>query len=258
METAVLTRDDLLHALATIPVNAPVRAEEVTASTNATAAEMAEGGAPEWTLVSAAHQTEGRGRLGRTWEDVAGRALLVSVVLRPDAIAPNRASLLSLLAGASMADAIRAVTGRRVACKWPNDLFLHGAKVGGILLESSVADGRLRYVIVGIGVNLDPPQGVEGAGGIGEASPRDLLAAFLGRFEAVYDAGEPSFPERVRIAWLPAAATIGRLVEATTTDGRVISGRAVGLDDFGALRLSTDTGEVRVRFGEVHHLDEGA
>jgi len=199
----VLTRDDLLQALRAIRVTAPVRAEEVTASTNATAARLAEEGAPEWTLVSAGHQTDGRGRLGRSWDDVAGRALLCSIVLRPEGIAPNRVSMLSLLAGASMAEAIRAVTGRRVTCKWPNDIMLHDAKVGGILLESSVAQGDLRYVIVGIGVNLDPPDGVEGAGGIGEASLADLLRVFLERFESEYDAIEPSFPERVKIAWLP-------------------------------------------------------
>jgi BirA family biotin operon repressor/biotin-[acetyl-CoA-carboxylase] ligase len=253
----VLTRDDLLQAQRAIRVMASVRAEEVTASTNATAARLAEEGAPEWTLASAGHQTEGRGRLGRTWDDVAGRALLCSVVLRPEGIAPNRAPMLSLLAGASMVEAIRTVTGRRATCKWPNDIMLHDAKVGGILLESSVAEGRLRYVIVGIGVNLDPPDDVEGAGGIGEASLADLLRVFLERFESVYDAIEPSFPERVRIAWLPVSATIGKLVEATT-DGGIVTGRATGLDDFGALKLSTDSGEVRVRFGEVHHLTESA
>jgi BirA family biotin operon repressor/biotin-[acetyl-CoA-carboxylase] ligase len=254
----VLTRDDLLHALTTIRVTAPVRAEEVTASTNATAAQLAEEGAPEWTLVAAGHQTGGRGRLERTWEDVAGRALLCSFVLRPAQIPPNRAGMLSLLAGASMAEAIRAVTGRRVRCKWPNDLLFDDAKVGGVLLESSVAGSELRYVVVGVGVNLDPPEGVEGAAGIGDASLRDLLAAFLERFESVYDAVEPSFPERVRIAWLPVADTIMRVVEATTTDGRTVTGRAVGLDDFGALRLSTDTGEVKVGFGEIHQLDQRA
>lgn len=254
----MLTREDLLYAQNAIHVTAPVRAEEVTLSTNATASRMADEGAPEWTLVSATHQTEGRGRQGRSWDDVEGRALLFSVVLRPSGVAPNRAELLSLLAGASMVEAIRAVTGRRVACKWPNDILLRGAKVGGVLLESSVADGRIRHVVVGVGVNLDPPPGIEGAGGIGEASMRDLLTAFLERFEAVYDAGEPSFPERVRVAWLPVAATIGLMVEATTTTGEVVVGRAVGLDDFGALRLSTDTGEAKVRSGEVQHLDQSA
>jgi BirA family transcriptional regulator, biotin operon repressor / biotin---[acetyl-CoA-carboxylase] ligase len=254
----VLTRDDLLKALAAIKVTAPVRADEVTPSTNETAAAMAEDGSPEWTLVAAGHQTKGRGRMDRSWEDVPGRALICSFVLRPAKLAPNQAGLISLLAGAAMAEAIRKVAGRRVKCKWPNDLLLDGKKVGGILLESSMEGGKIRYVIVGLGVNLEAPEGVERAGAIGDVSMRELLATFLKRFVDVYGTHDASFPERVRVAWLPSSATIGLLVEATTTGGDVITGRAVGLDDFGSLRLSTDHGEVKVGFGEVEHLEEGA
>jgi BirA family biotin operon repressor/biotin-[acetyl-CoA-carboxylase] ligase len=250
----MLTRDDLLWALARIHVTAPVRADEVTGSTNATAQAMARDGAPEWTLVSAAHQTEGRGRLGRTWTDEEGGALLVSVVLRPS-LAPNRTGLLTLLAGASMASAIRELTGRHAACKWPNDLLVGEDKVGGILAEAEVIDGRTSFVVVGIGVNLTAPRGVERAAGIGPTtSMRELLGAFLVRFEEVYTADELSWEERARGAWLSTAATIGRLVEATTEHGEAVRGRAVGIDDFGGLRLSTETGEARVAFGEVTHL----
>ena len=253
----MLTREDLLQALAAIRVMAPVRADEVTGSTNATAVQMAEDDTPEWTLVSAAHQSEGKGRLDRTWVDVPDRAVLFSVVLRPN-LPPNRAGLLSLLAGAAMAEAIRDVTGRRATCRWPNDLVLHGKKIGGILLESSVANDRLRYVVVGVGVNLDPPPEVEDAGGLGEVPMRDLVAAFLRHFAEDYTSADVAFPELVRHLWLPVSATIGQVVEARTTRGDVARGRAVGIDDFGSLLLSTDTGEVRVSFGEVEHLQEGA
>lgn len=250
----MLTTEDLRAALAAIPVRAPVRAEEVTASTNATALELARAGTPEWTLVSAAHQTEGRGRLGRMWSDQPDASLLFSLVLRP-ALPPARAGLLSLLAGACLAAATRDTTGRDVACKWPNDLLLGDEKVGGILLESAVVNDLLRYVAVGIGVNLSAPPGVEGAGGIGaRVGQRALLTAFLVRFAAIYTAGDASLPERVRSAWLPVSATIGQLVRATTVDGHEVSGRAVGVDDFGSLLLSTDAGEIRVGFGDVDHL----
>jgi BirA family transcriptional regulator, biotin operon repressor / biotin---[acetyl-CoA-carboxylase] ligase len=253
----VLTRDDLLQVLAAITVTAPVRSDEVTPSTNATAQEMAEAGEPEWTLVAAGHQTEGRGRLGRAWSDVPDAALLFSFVLRPD-LPPARTGLLSLLAGATMADAIRATTGRRVACKWPNDLLLHdGSKVGGILLESSVADGAVRYVVVGIGVNLEAPEDQPEAGGIGPVPLRTLLEAFMVRFAPVYTVTDASFPQRVRNEWLPRSATIGQVVRAGTVDGREVTGRAVGIDDFGSLLLSTDEGEARVGFGEVEHLASG-
>jgi BirA family biotin operon repressor/biotin-[acetyl-CoA-carboxylase] ligase len=250
----VLTDDDLQAALGAIPVAAPVRAEEVTGSTNATAVALADQETPEWTLVSAAHQTEGRGRVGRTWTDVPNGALLFSIVLRPS-LPPSRAGLLSLLAGACMAEAIRDVTGRSVSCKWPNDILLHDEKVGGILLESGVDDGVLRYVVVGVGVNLEAPEGVPGAGGLGaRTGQRELLTAFLKRFSSIYRTADASFPERVRHAWLPISSTIGQKVRARTLDGKETTGRAVGIDDFGSLQLSTDTGEARVGFGDVEHL----
>ena len=250
----MLTRDDLLGALAAIPVVAPVRAQEVTGSTNATAIELAEAGTPEWTLVSAAHQTEGRGRLGREWIDVADRALLFSFVLRP-VLPPGRAGLLSLLAGACMAEAIRDVAGRQASCKWPNDILLRDAKVGGVLAESAVDNDTIRYVVIGVGVNLEAPEGVEGAGAIGDrAGQRDLLTGFLTRFASIYGTRDASMPERVRQAWTPVSATIGESVRATTIDGHEVTGRAVGLDGFGSLLLSTDEGEVRVAFGEIEHL----
>jgi BirA family biotin operon repressor/biotin-[acetyl-CoA-carboxylase] ligase len=250
----MLTHDDLVAALAAIGADAPVHAEEVTGSTNADASTLAQAGAPEWTLVSAAHQTTGRGRLGRTWEDRERGSLLFSFVLRP-ALAPADAGLLSLLTGACMAQAIRGTTGASVTCKWPNDLLLGEDKVGGILLESGVDDDVLRHVVVGVGVNHEAPEGVAGAGAIGaRAIPRDLLGAFLTRFAAIYRASDPALPERVRAAWIPLASTMGRIVRATTVDGTNVIGVADGLDDDGALLLATDAGSVRVAFGEVEHL----
>jgi BirA family transcriptional regulator, biotin operon repressor / biotin---[acetyl-CoA-carboxylase] ligase len=250
----MLTRDDLREALAAIHVAAPVRADEVTPSTNAAAVAMAEAGDPEWSVAAAAHQSEGRGRLGRPWVDVPDRALMFSFVLRPT-LEPTRAGLLSLLAGASMAVAIREKSGRSATCKWPNDLLVREGKVGGVLLESNVADDRLRYVVIGVGVNLDAPPEVEGSAGLGEVAMRDLLASFFVRFYRTYHSPDSGFAERVRGAWLPLSSTIGSVVEATTVSGERVVGRAVGVDDFGGLLLSTDTGEARVAFGEVEHLE---
>lgn len=253
----MLTRDDLLAALAAIRESAPVRADEVTGSTNATAAGLAADGAPEWTLVSARHQTAGRGRLGRSWADEPDRAFLLSVVLRPT-IAPTRAGILSLAVGAAMAEAIREVAGREATCKWPNDLLVGDEKVGGILLESAIEDERFRWVVLGVGVNLVAPPDVAGAAGIGEVGVRSLAVAFLRGLHGLYEGEARELPGRVRTAWLPLSSTIGRLVEATTTEGRTVAGRAVGIDDFGALLLSTDDGERRVAFGEVAHVGDAA
>ncbi len=230
--------------------------QEVTGSTNATALEMAEHDAPQWSLAAAAHQTAGRGRLGRVWEDRPGRALLFSVVLRP-AMAPAGAGLLPLLAGAAMAEACTALSGHQVRCKWPNDLMVEAGdvakKVGGILAESGVTGGRLRHVVVGVGVNLDAPPGIGDAAGLGPSvDPMELLTRFLIGFRAGY---EPGVDDEAAVArWMAVSATIGREVEIASRDGAKVTGEATGVDARGRLVVRTTTGSVTVSSGDVVHL----
>jgi BirA family transcriptional regulator, biotin operon repressor / biotin---[acetyl-CoA-carboxylase] ligase len=245
----MLSVTELESALADLGLEAPVRFDEVTGSTNATAVGMAEAGTPEWTLVAAGHQTAGRGRLGRSWTDKPGAALMFSLVLRP-ALDPDKAGLIPLLAGAAMAAAIHDVAGLDVRCKWPNDLLLGAAKVGGILVESSVVDGRLVHVIVGIGINLEPPADVDAAAGIGDADPEAVLTSFLRRFHTGY----VRLPEGAADAWSAVSATIGLSVEVARRDGPSIRGRAVAVDERGALVIETENGTETVTSGEVEHL----
>jgi BirA family biotin operon repressor/biotin-[acetyl-CoA-carboxylase] ligase len=248
----LLTGSDLERVLADIGVTAPVRADEVTGSTNETALAMAEAGAPEWTLAAAGHQTGGRGRLGRAWEDVPGRAVLLSVILRPVELAGERTGVIPLLAGIAMTCAIRRVTGLRARCKWPNDLLVEGGKVGGILVESRIADGRVVHAVIGVGVNLDAPSVTERASGLGDADPVALVASFLRELRARYPAPGWELDPR---EYEEVSATIGREVEAVRLDGRRIVGRAIGVSLDGALLLETDGGPVAVASGEVLHLD---
>ena len=248
----LLTRSDLERVLADLGVSAPVRADEVTGSTNRTGIALAEDGAPEWTLVATGHQEEGRGRLDRTWRDVPGRAVLLSIVLRPAGMPPERAGVIPLVAGAAMARAIRDVGGGNAACKWPNDVLVDDRKVGGILAESRVAEGAVAFVVLGVGVNLDAPAAEPSAGGLGDVDAVALVAAFLGALRATYPP----------VAWkLPVAAyerfcsTIGRDVEAVRLDGIVVRGRATGVSADGALIVETADGVVAIGTGEVRHLE---
>lgn len=147
---------------------------------------------PEGAVAVADEQSEGRGRLGRSWDAPAGTSVLVSVLLRPE-VAPPRLPELSLVAGGAVAQAIAEVTGLEPAIRFPNDVLLRGKKVAGILAESS--DGR---VVLGIGVNANQVQ---------DQLPRDaqteptslrlelgepvdraaLLAAILRQVERAYD-----------------------------------------------------------------------
>jgi BirA family transcriptional regulator, biotin operon repressor / biotin---[acetyl-CoA-carboxylase] ligase len=244
----------LRRALAAAGLDAPARYEERTRSTNATALELAEAGTPEWTVVAAGHQTAGRGRLGRTWLDEPGRSLLFSVVLRPP-IPPERAGLITLLAGACAAGAASEVAGTAVRCKWPNDLLLGEAKVGGILAEARVEGTELRHVVVGVGVNVsDPPEGVREATGLGGVEQEALLTGILHRLAATYHPRAPGFAEEVLGAWRSVASTLGRRVRAATTVGRDVEGTAVDVDPTGALLVRTAAGTLPVAFGEVVHL----
>ena len=249
------TTTDLERALTAAGITAPVRWDEVTGSTNATARELAGRGAQEWTLVAAGHQTQGHGRLGRTWHDRPGEALMFSVVLRP-VLPAQDAGLLCLLAGAAMAEAASEASNSPIRCKWPNDLLAaDGGKVAGILLESVVQDGALRDVVMGLGVNLSAPEGIEGAAGIGaHVDPMGLLTGFLRRFRSGYRPGDPAFGADVVRRWSAVSATLGADVEALRADGSRTSGRATALDARGGLVIETATGPTTVVFGEVAHL----
>ena len=119
------------------------------AETTASTQRMLAGDETEGAIAVAEEQTEGRGRLGRTWEAPAGTSVLVSIVLLPEVEAP-RLPELSLVAGGAVAEAIAEVTGLEPAIKFPNDVLVSGRKVAGILAESS--EGR---VVLGIGVNVN-------------------------------------------------------------------------------------------------------
>jgi len=247
----------LRAALERIGAEAPVRFDEVTGSTQLTALELAEGGAPEWTLVAAGHQTQGLGRLGRTWLDRPGESLLFSLVLRPD-LDPEHGRLLTLLAGSTLARACHEVAGVEVACKWPNDLLVGDRKVGGLLASSVLEGDRFAFVVLGAGVNLGGAPDVPGAEALGEADPELLLGTFLEAFARHYEPAHPAFAGAVLEGYRRLCATLGHRVVATTVGGAIVEGEAVDVDERGGLVVRTPSGLEMVRFGEVEHLDTGS
>lgn len=148
---------------------------------------------PEGTIAVAEEQSEGRGRLGRSWHAPPRTSVLVSVLLRPP-VDPVRLPELSLIAGGAVAEAIAEVTGIEPAIKFPNDVLISGRKVAGILAEAS--GGR---VVLGIGVNVNqteeqlpvetPMSPTSLRLESGEAIDRaQLLVAILAQLERAYDA----------------------------------------------------------------------
>ncbi len=130
-------------------------------STNAVAMQAAAEGAPEGTVIVAEEQTAGRGRGGHTWYSARGAGIYCSLVLRP-VVAPADSLLISLAAALAVQAAIQQVkTAGADICpdlKWPNDLLLRGKKFCGILTEMNAEPTRVRYLVVGIGINVNHAQ----------------------------------------------------------------------------------------------------
>jgi BirA family biotin operon repressor/biotin-[acetyl-CoA-carboxylase] ligase len=225
-------------------------------STQREAATLAAAGASEGTVVTATHQSAGRGRRGREWLDAAGESLLMSIVLRPR-ISPAEAPQLSLVAAVAVVDAL-GVAGVTATIRWPNDVMVAERKICGMLPEAATTrQGTLEHVILGIGLNVnqgdfpDPIRALATSMMI-ETRRAHAVEEMLGAVLAALDAWYSRFLEgglgALLPAWLGRAQGIGRHTRAA--DGR--EGVAVGLAEDGALLLRTDGGEtVRVVAGEV-------
>lgn len=125
----------------------PHRHYRLTDSTNERARELAAAGAPGGTIVTADEQSAGRGQHGRRWSAPPGKALLYSAILRPLA---SESGLLPLAAGLAVCEAIESVADVRCEIKWPNDVWIGGCKVAGVLIEARPPD----FAVIGIGVNV--------------------------------------------------------------------------------------------------------
>jgi len=210
-----------------------------TDSTNRRARELAATEAPHGTLVTAWEQTAGRGRQGRHWVAPAGRALLMSLVLR------SWTRLLPLAAGVAVAEE----AGSDALVKWPNDVLVDGRKVAGILVEGQPASG---WMVLGIGVNVAltaddlPPELRERAGGLGRApeTVQSTLDSLLARLERWLTASDEQTLDALRARDALAGREI-RWAERT--------GRAEGIDAGGRLLVNGSDGERHaLDAGEVH------
>lgn len=154
------------RAIELLPISGPVTWLPVTGSTNQLALEAAQTGARRGIWV-ADEQTAGRGRGGHSWHSRRGDGLYVSVLITPE-LPLDRALWLSLATGLAAQQAILSTTGIRIDLRWPNDLLCNGRKLGGILVETSVANAAtresasLRHAVIGVGINVQhklfPPE----------------------------------------------------------------------------------------------------
>lgn len=150
----MLTKEQLRAGLTTDVIGKKLFVFETIDSTNSCAKVLAEVNMEEGTVVLAEYQTEGRGRLGRSWLSEPAQNLLFSIILKPP-LHRSLAGLLPFFAAVGVAHGIERTLSLPVECKWPNDLLINGKKCCGILLESSFTTETLRYAILGIGINVN-------------------------------------------------------------------------------------------------------
>lgn len=241
-------------------------------STNSRAAEIAKSYAAEpgsdatplWRVVLTDDQTGGRGRLGRSWEVPPRASIAVSAIV--PARDPQALAWVSLLAGVALVRAVRVVTtsaGTPVEArlKWPNDVLLPAdddRKVAGILCELTGWGQGQHAVVVGAGVNVDQRRGelpVATATSLRLAGAQvrreDLVIAYLRELPAVLRDGS------AREEYRRLCATPGSQVRVHLPSGGVAEGRAVRVDDSGALVVEVAGGERAFSAGDVVHVRPG-
>lgn len=229
-------------------------------STNTAVKRLAETGAAEGLVIISAEQTAGKGRRGRSFYSPQGSGLYMSLLLRPT-LSPEKSLYITSAAAAAVAETLENISGVPAGIKWVNDIYMRERKVCGILAEAGIKAGRVDYVVLGIGVNLLPPQGgfpeeirdVAGAAYI-EGDPEKLrartAAGIIDRFTGYYRtlAEKPFIEEYRRRSIL----TGQRVNVYRIIDGEPESAAVLGIDDdFGLVVRYDDGREETLGSGEV-------
>lgn len=231
-------------------------------STNDVARELADEDAEEGTLVIAESQRSGKGRRGKRWISPSG-GVWMTIILRPD-VEPPKAPQLTLVTGVAVAETLNQECGLDVGIKWPNDILIGDKKVCGILTEVKADMGKVDYVLVGIGIDLNvdlnifPPELRGGATSLKAELDREIMGAelvaiFLKNFEIYYGEFKQGKFREILNKWRKLSKTIGNYVEVHKKGGPVY-GEAVGINKDGELILELDDGTLRkIISGECVH-----
>ncbi|SRR5713101_4586485 len=213
-------------------------------STNATAYQLAQQDAPEWTIIVADVQTKGRGRGRKKWVSPKG-GLWFSILLRPNVVGSKLPMLQFLIANA-IRQALENETGLPVRLKWPNDILLNGQKLGGILIESKTQGDMVSFAVIGIGLNINlsqnrlPPHAVSLRAQTGiRYDENHLLNAIIDQSKSRYkDLNKPR-PTRILEEWW--RNCVHRLARVQVTlYGKTIEGVTTSVGGDGSLLIRTD------------------
>ena len=229
-------------------------------STHTLAKELAAQGAPEGTLVLAEEQIAGRGRMGRRWISPGSVNLLFSLLLRPH-IQKDQVFVTTMILALATIEAVKSRTGLTSTIKWPNDIYVAGKKLGGILTEFSLSQGEIDHIVLGLGLNVNwRPDQTEEVSDLAtsilaetgsKVSRNDLLVTILKIFEIYYQEVLSGRIDDIYRTWNEASMIIGRDVEIVSP-GEKTHGKVLRIDRRGALVIEDKAGkEKKVISGEV-------
>ena len=229
-------------------------------STNTQAKRLAEEGAVSGTLVVSDCQTKGKGRRGRVWESPKGTALYMTLMIRPQ-IRPERASMLTLVIGLSVVQAIRNVLKVEVGIKWPNDVVMNKKKLVGILTEMNAQMDYIEYLVLGVGINANtkefPPEIQDKATSLQielgyPVNRAELVAETMKCFENYYEIFEKTRDlSGLMEAYQEVLVNYNQPVRVLEP-GNEYSGIARGINELGELLVERENGVVETVYaGEV-------
>jgi len=255
----VLHADDLLSRLGSIRVvGRDIQVFQETTSTNDVMEKLARDGVKEGAIAFAESQTKGRGRLGRKWMSPKGKGLWFSLLLRPD-LNPQQTTQLTVATATALRRAIQIHAGVTAEIKWPNDILLKGRKVAGILTELSAELDHIKYVIIGVGIDVNqsaadfPAELRNSATSLkletGKPLSRAALAVeVLRQLDHDYERLVSGRFQEIAEEWENHCTTLGQTVIIRIGDRR-IRGRAESLSDDGALLLRSEHGHLETIMG---------
>jgi len=244
-----LLPEEIQYRLKTKAFGKKVVYHETVTSTMDEAFSLGLEGAPEGTIICAESQTKGRGRLGRSWVSPKGKGLYFSLILRPK-LPPSEVASLTLLCAVAACEAIKNLTGVNVQIKWPNDLLVRNKKLAGILTEMNAETDKVKFVIVGFGINVNstksslPDVGTSLKNETNKTVSRvKLIHEILESIEKWYSLFNKKGLKPVITRWKELSLTLGKRVRVSDPGGK-IEGEAINIDEDGGLLIREDSGLV--------------
>lgn len=239
---------------------------ELIDSTQNEAMKMAKNPANNGAILIAKKQTEGKGRLGRKWISPKG-GIWLSIILQPQ-FDISVITLFPMASALALSNAIEKTLKIKTELKWPNDITLNGKKVAGMLVDASIESNKIENIVLGVGINFDVDTkliekmlkntpnfyGVSSLSGQNKKiNPVLLVQSFLNELEVICNLLNSKETKKLIKNWTLKSSTIGQIVELNTKDGK-IKGKAIKIDDDGALIVSNNKKNIRIIEGDIIHI----